>query len=330
VAGRAESAGRTGDQLRHVVAGRFLEEDPRGERCAREDIENDGELEGEEAEEAWDLREVQHRDVLGVAGADRSGRADRRRLRRLNWLLLPDALDGSTGELPADPSDVESDGAVSGEANEGQRLNQVPDDVGAAADRGDRLQERADRVAFRTDSSFLLPPQDRSRRDAAGLVLSVVDAAGVPTTYARDGLGRIASVTRLGRGVSFTYIGGTPGPTQLLGPGGAVLATYAYTPNGALETVMYPDGGGYRYMYDTPGRVVMVTDLEHRPLEAHEYDAQGRALTSEIAGGREKLSFAYTSWTKTTVLPAVRKRGFLTVGAVVTRRGVGLSRPRTA
>jgi hypothetical protein len=68
---------------------------------------------------------------------------------------------------------------------------------------------------------------------------------------------------------------------------------------------MYPDGGGYRYMHDTSGRVVMVTDLEHHPLEAHEYDAQGRALTSEIAGGREKLSFAYTSWTKTTVTDAL-------------------------
>jgi len=136
--------------------------------------------------------------------------------------------------------------------------------------------------------------------DASGLVLSVVDAAGVATSYSRDGQGRIASVSQLGRGVSFAYSGDSPHPEQVLGPEGAVLATYTYAPSGALETVTYPDGGGYRYMYDTAGRVVVVTDLEHRPLETHEYDAQGRALTSEIAGGREKLSFAYAS-SQTTV-----------------------------
>jgi RHS repeat-associated protein len=140
--------------------------------------------------------------------------------------------------------------------------------------------------------------------DASGLVLSVADAAGVATTYTRDGQGRITSVMRLGRGVSFSYSGDSPQPQQLLGPESAVLATYTYAASGALETVTYPDGGGYRYMYDTAGRVVVVTDLEHRPLEAHEYDAQGRALTSEIAGGREKLDFAYAS-SKTTVTDAL-------------------------
>ena len=134
VARRAESAGRVGEQFRHVAAGRLLEEDPCGERCARrKDIENDGELEGEETEESRDLGEVQHPDVIRILGADRSRLDDRDWRRRLDGLLVSHAQDGSTGQLPADPRQVKADGPVSGEGCQGHRLNQVPDDVGVAA-----------------------------------------------------------------------------------------------------------------------------------------------------------------------------------------------------
>jgi hypothetical protein len=73
---------------------------------------------------------------------------------------LAHALDASTGELPADPPEVKSDGAVSRDADKCHRLNQVSDDIGIAADRGNRLQERADRVAFRIRLRFLLTDAD--------------------------------------------------------------------------------------------------------------------------------------------------------------------------
>ena len=62
-----------------------------------------------------------------------------------------------------------------------------------------------------------------------------------------------------------------------------------------LETVAYPDGSGYRYAYDASGSyVAAVSDFSGRVLERHTYDGEGRGLTSETDGGRERLTFDYS------------------------------------
>ena len=53
------------------------------------------------------------------------------------------------------------------------------------------------------------------------------------------------------------------------------------------------ESAGYRYTYDSAGRIIYVDDADGRPSEAHEYDAQGRAITSEKGDGRERLTFSY-------------------------------------
>ena len=102
-------------------------------------------------------------------------------------------------------------------------------------------------------------------------------------------------MTRLGRTLTFTYTGTSTQPTDLRS-GATVLATYAYAANlggSPLVQVTYPDGSGYILTPDSGGRILSVSDLAGRRLEAHIYDAQGRATTSEILDGRDLLTFTY-------------------------------------
>jgi RHS repeat-associated protein len=137
-----------------------------------------------------------------------------------------------------------------------------------------------------------------------GHMRSLSDSSGVETTFAYDGRGRCSSVSRLGRSLSLVYSDDSNRPSQAMGPGGAILATYSYDGDNELQTVEYPDGGGYRFGYSAPGRVAWVTDLEGNPEESHSYDASWRATTSEISDGRSKLTFAYAV-NKTTVTDAL-------------------------
>src|SRR5262249_34905114 len=118
--------------------------------------------------------------------------------------------------------------------------------------------------------------------------------------YSHDTQGRVTSLSRLGRSLSLTYTGNSTQPAQLLGPSGEVLASYSYGSNDDVEIVTYPDGGGYRYVYTTNNRLIAVTDLAGRMIEAHAYDGQGRAFTSELGDGSQKITFSYAA-TSTTV-----------------------------
>jgi len=129
--------------------------------------------------------------------------------------------------------------------------------------------------------------------DTSGAVLSAIDASGVETTYSRDTEGRLVEYSRHGRAITFTYDGTETRPASVLGPGGVLLASYTYSYTGVLEAVDYPDGTGYRYGYDNNGRIVWVRDAAGVPLEFHEYDAQGRAVTSELGDGVQKFTLSY-------------------------------------
>ena len=131
----------------------------------------------------------------------------------------------------------------------------------------------------------------RADYDSTGKLLSATDAAGVVTTYSRDSQGRVTAVTRLGRSINVGYSGSSSQPQQI-SSGGTLLAVYTYTATGLLASVVYPSGSGYQYGYAN-GRIVTVTDASGRAIETHAYDIYGRAATSEIANGVEKLTFAY-------------------------------------
>lgn len=122
-----------------------------------------------------------------------------------------------------------------------------------------------------------------------GRLLSETDPAGVVTVYGYDG-DVATTVTRRGRTLTIVY--GADGRPQRVETASGVQAVYSYE-GSRLDRVDYADGTGYRYGYDASGRVVWVRDAQGHPVEGHEYDASGRALTSEVGGGREKLTFSY-------------------------------------
>ncbi len=138
---------------------------------------------------------------------------------------------------------------------------------------------------------------------ADGKIESATDAVGVETTYTYDERTRLTSVSRRGRSITFAYWGSSNRPWQVRGPGDVLVATYSYDATNTLTTVEYPDGSGYRFGYDS-GRVVWIAALDDNVIEHHVYDGSGRALTSEIGNGREKLTFSYLVG-KTVVTDAV-------------------------
>ena len=154
--------------------------------------------------------------------------------------------------------------------------------------------------------------------DSSGRIASVTDASGTTTTYSRDAQGRLTSVARLGRSIGISYSGSSTRPWQLLGPSQVVLATYTYDASNRLETVAYPDGGGYRYEYDAGHRVLRVKDAAGDILETHSYDAQGRAVTSEVTQGVQGLAIAYAG-SQTTVTDAL---GRVTLYDIASVRGI--------
>ena len=135
--------------------------------------------------------------------------------------------------------------------------------------------------------------------DINGKIVSRTEPGGIETIYNRDGAGRLTAVTRLGRSLTLGYTGAATQPSTLSGPAG-LIASYTYDGNGQLATVTYADGnadalpdGGYTYNYNS-FRLTSVRDADGKTIETHEYWADGKAKTSEIAGGREKLTFAYS------------------------------------
>jgi RHS repeat-associated protein len=120
---------------------------------------------------------------------------------------------------------------------------------------------------------------------------------GVPTTITDPG----------GRTVTIAYDGS--GSIQSLCDSTGTIATYTHWFWGILSGVTYADGSQFNFSTTFMGNNILlasVTDALGNVLEAHTYDSQGRALTSEVAGnGTEKYTLNYVSATETDVTDAL-------------------------
>jgi hypothetical protein len=73
VLGRTEPLDSFQKQVGDIGAGGLARENTSGQWESGEDVKDDGELEGEQAEERRDLGEIRHGDVVGIASLERPG-----------------------------------------------------------------------------------------------------------------------------------------------------------------------------------------------------------------------------------------------------------------
>lgn len=137
------------------------------------------------------------------------------------------------------------------------------------------------------------------RFDSAGRLLWQKDRDGNQTTLSYNN-GFLTGVTDSSERTLTINLNGNKLASSI-SDGLGTIATYTYyeTNSSLLKEVAYQDGSKYKFEYQTlNGKVLLKTvkDAFDNILETHDYDLEGRAITSEKQGGVEKYTFDYTSW----------------------------------
>ncbi len=139
--------------------------------------------------------------------------------------------------------------------------------------------------------------------NTSGRLLSITNRDGRTQTLGYDVNGRLNTVTDdTGRALTFTYDASSRIQT-LTDPAGGIYR-YAYDSNGGLASVTYPDGKIRTYHYNEPAftgganlpyALTGITDENGVRFATYTYDTQGRAITTEHAGGVERNALGYSS-----------------------------------
>ena len=128
----------------------------------------------------------------------------------------------------------------------------------------------------------------------SGLLIRVTNPFGRQLNFTYDSQARLATMTDPSGGVyTYAYDEGT-----------SITVAGTNSPAGNLTSVTYPDGSKRAYWYNEqdktgntnlPSALTGITDENGVRFATWTYNAQGRALTSEHAGGVEKFTVAYPS-----------------------------------
>lgn len=143
------------------------------------------------------------------------------------------------------------------------------------------------------DGTFLLQTKDHTSwtYSGEGHLLSVADRNGQAVSLAYDAEGRLVSVREpTGRQVQLVY-NADGRVVALVDPEGRTT-TYSYDPQQQLSTVVQPGGPVWQYSYDAVGRLAEVVDPDGIVRTRNTYDARGRVVTQEEAGGNR---FAFSA-----------------------------------
>lgn len=164
------------------------------------------------------------------------------------------------------------------------------------ADVSARLERLADAGGAAAGWRYTDPAQDETEAyDRAGRLLSVANRAGLAHSLAYDAQGRLVAVSDpFGRRLAFGYdaLGRI---ATMADPGGGVYR-FGYDGANNLASVRFPDGAVRQYLYEDPGlphHLTGLVDENGARFASWTYDGLGRALSSEHAGGAERVAFAY-------------------------------------
>ena len=149
-------------------------------------------------------------------------------------------------------------------------------------------------------STLTLKDGGSKRFNLSGKLVSASDRNGNTISLSYDANGLLSAVTDpFGRVLTINT--NASGLVTAISDGLGIIATYAYGNAGELLSVTYADNSAYNFSYDGNLRLTAVTDALGDVLEAHSYDALGRAITSEKQGGVDRYSLNYLSDTETEV-----------------------------
>jgi RHS repeat-associated protein len=165
-------------------------------------------------------------------------------------------------------------------------------------------------IVQNTDGTFTLTLKEGSihRFSSAGKLTSITDRNNVQTVLqyvsgvlstVTDASGRVLTVTTNGSG-RVTALSDSMGN----------IANYTYGASQQLLSAEFPDGSKFQFAYGSSANgpvITSVTDALNNVLEAHTYDGQGRAITSERHGGVEKVTLSYVNVTETHVTDALNR-----------------------
>jgi YD repeat-containing protein len=132
--------------------------------------------------------------------------------------------------------------------------------------------------------------------DSAGRLKSVSTTQGKLLTFTYDGQDNLVKVqSGDGRTLSFSYADGLI--TRITGPDWSTIAA-AYDVNRNLTSLTWQDGKAYGFLYEDPNLPWALTgrvDENNSRYATFAYDAEGHAISSELAGGVEKYTVTYST-----------------------------------
>jgi RHS repeat-associated protein len=135
--------------------------------------------------------------------------------------------------------------------------------------------------------------------DPSGNLISLADVHGNTVSYARNGAGKVSSITGSGgREIDLTWAGShVTGVEDSAGRS----VDYSYNSSGELTAVNDVTGGTSSYGYDTSHLMTTVT-MPDGGTTTNAYDSSGRVVSQTDPVGRES-TFAYSDFSTVTTFP---------------------------
>lgn len=217
-----------------------------------------------------------------------------------------------------------SNGAWSAGNDVNEKLYQITDVSGTIS--GWQLVSADGRVVEQYGANGQL--QKISRSDGTIEVLTYSDSATPSSVAPRVGL-LISVSNQWGDALSLNYDSSSR-VVAIIDQGGRTT-NYTYDSASNIATVTYPDGKNRKYLYEKssfPHALTGLIDENGIRLTTWDFDATGRAISSEHAGTVDKTVLTYTSSGATTVVDALgasRSYPFTTINGL--KKSLGNSQP---
>lgn len=162
-------------------------------------------------------------------------------------------------------------------------------------------------VQTTTDYTLTTAQDTVEQYNLAGQLVSITDRKGIQQTLTYNATtGLLEKVTdSFGQSLGFTYSGtkltsvSLPDTTQLV---------YTYDTNNNFSSVKREDNTVKTYVYEDarfPNALTGIIDENNQRYMTFSYDAQGRATTSELAGGADKVTVNFIDDVTSTVTDAL-------------------------